>query len=225
MLNWNRSRTSQTKGDLRSELGDNTGQARVEGNRPADRVSDALASFIARLGAGEEQHVLDLGDLSQQTVGVLAQPGRHLHFAPLLARFQQGMEAQGDDGTLSEHSAHEILREGLPFGDRSMHGVLAWDVLQHLGEPGMQAAAATLRGILKPNGILFCLFHLGNANEAPVCRCGVTSHQTFSLHATDRRPIKRQLSTRDLELLFDEFRAVHFFLKRDAALLEVLVFT
>lgn len=169
--------------------------------------------------------MLDLGDLSHHTVGVLAQPGRHFHCAPLLARFQQGREAQGDDGTMSEQAAREILGESLPFEASSMHGVLAWDVLQHLGEPAMQAATATLRGIMRPNSILFCLFHLGDAKEAPVCRCAVTSRQTFSLRPMDQHPIKRQLSTRDLELLFQEFRAVHFFLKRDAALLEVLVFT
>ena len=191
----------------------------------SQRVSDGLEGFLTGLQAVQEQHLLDLGPLSQDTVQVLGRPGRHLHFASLI---------QGFDGVRNRHpqareeagqrAASRLLGTYLDFPHGSIHGVLAWDVLQQLSEPALQSTLEFLAKIIRPNGIMFCLFHVGAKRVIPAYNFGVTSRRTFSFREVGQRAVERPFSTREIETLFHPFRAVHFYLKRDA-LLEVLVFS
>ena len=88
----------------------------------------------------------------------------------------------------------------------------------------MRTAIAHLSKIVHPNGVVFCLFHseAGGA-QVPVYSCSIASERSFSLKEVGRRQLAQEFSARRLEKLFPKFRAVNFYLKRDA-LLEVLAF-
>lgn len=183
-----------------------------------------MEGFLTGLHAVQGQHLLDLGSLSEDTVRILGRPGRHLHFASLLHGFDGvGANHPQAHADARQRAANRLLRSCFDFPKGSIHGVLAWDVLQHLGEPELQSTVAFLTRIMRPNGTMFCLFHVGERQVIPACSYGVTSGRSFSIRESGERTAERSFSTRDIENLLHPFRAVHFYLKRDA-LLEVLAF-
>ena len=189
-----------------------------------NRESHGIRSFFDHLSRFSGLQILDLGMLSQSTAWYVGGLGHRINFVSLLHSFDAARtENSTEGGELSSELASQILQMELDFPPNSFHAVLAWDVLQHLDRTAMRSAIAQLSKIVRPNGVMFCLFH-GEAKKGPIplYNCSVDSASTFSIREVERRQVAQEFSARKLETLFPQFRAVHFYLKRDA-LLEVLV--
>ena len=187
--------------------------------------SSGIQAFLGHLEGTSGLHILDLGAVSQDTASHLGRLGHHIHFVSLLHAFDTVHEAGLDsEGRMRSQAANRFVRSYLDYPKNSFDGVLAWDVLQHLDEVTMRTTIAYLSQIMRPDSIMLSLFHADYAGGThPVLNCSVISDETLVLREVGRRVSKWRTSVRDLELLFAEFRAVHFYLKRDA-LFEVLVF-
>lgn len=189
----------------------------------ASRKSHGIRSFFDHLSSYSGLRILDLGMLTQGTVRYLGGLGHRINFLSLIhsldAAQARSMKA---DGHFNADLASRIVRMELEFPDDSFDAVLAWDVLQHLDRVAMRSAIARLFRIVRPNGVIFCLFH-GDAGKAPIpyFNCGIDSTSTISIVEVGRRHASQEFSPRKLETLFPQFRAVHLYLKRDA-ILEVL---
>lgn len=190
----------------------------------ASRESQGIRSLFEHLAGYSGLRILDLGMLSQGTARYLGGLGHRINFASLIHRFDVVRERNRDAGLdLNSELASRIVRIELDFPPNSFHAVLAWDVLQHLERTAMRSAIAHLSKVVRPNGVMFCLFQGDAKNERiPHYDCGVDSMSSFSIREAGRRRAYQQFSARELETLFPQFRAIHFYLKRDA-LLEVLV--
>ncbi len=190
------------------------------------RESHGIQGFLEHLRDSTGLHILDLGLVSEDTAWHLGRLGHHIHYVSLLHCFDALSEANGElHGGMQPQAANRFIRSHLDYPRNSFHAVLAWDVLQHLDEVTMRLTIAYLSRIMRPNSIMFCLFHADDSEAAnPVLNCSVSSESTVVLREVGRRKPKWRTSMRKLESLFPQFRAVHFYLKRDA-LFEVLVFS
>ena len=193
--------------------------------RDEDRVSHGIKGFIDCLGPPRGLDILDLGSISHGTANFLGQSGHHIHYVSMLHGFDAvRKQSLGEDGNITPSAANRFIRASLGFGKGRFHGVLAWDVLQHLDDITMRAAIAYLSKILLPNAAMFCIFHADTKGEPiPVLSCSVKSHSTLRLREVGRRTPFQALSARGLETLFPQYRTVNLYLKRDAVL-EVLVY-
>ena len=191
----------------------------------AQRDSSGIQGFLDHLPDVRGLHILDLGDLSEGTASYLGKLGHHIHYVSLLQSFDAIRDANADeDGGLGPQVANRFVRSHLDYPRNSFHAVLAWDVLQHLDEVTLRVTIAYLSQIMRPNSIMFCMFHWDKEEVAnPVLYCSVDSETTLALREVERRKPEWRTSMRKLESLFPQFRAVHFYLKRDS-LFEVLVF-
>ena len=188
------------------------------------RESQAIRSFFEHLSRFSGLQILDLGMLSQETAWHVGGLGHSINFVSLLHCFDAAQsEHAAETGELSSDLASRVVRMELDFPPNSFHAVLAWDVLQHLDEAAMRSTISQLSKVVRPNGVMFCIFHGEASHEPiPVYNCSVDSASTISMREVGRRQLAQEFSARKLEILFPQFRAVHFYLKRDA-LLEVLV--
>ncbi len=170
--------------------------------------------------------VLDLGRISQGTAKCISELGHRITFVDLLRCFDAARSLQAmENRAFTPVSANLIVREELDFPLNSFNSILAWDVLQHLDADSMRLTIAHLAKIIRPNGVLHCIFHSAPVDQPiPLYDCAIESHGAISLREVDRRPQSREFSPRAFEALFPEFREIHFFLKKDS-LFEALVFT
>lgn len=189
------------------------------------RESNGIEGFLDHLHDAPGLHILDLGDVSQGTASYLGKLGHHVHYASLLHCLDAARDTNADqDGELPPQVANRFVRSHLDYPRNSFHAVLAWDVLQHLDEVTLRVTIAYLSQIMRPHSIMFCLFHRDEEAVAnPVLYCSVKSGNSLVLREVGRRKAKWRTNMRKLESLFPQFRAVHFYLKRDS-LFEVLVF-
>lgn len=194
------------------------------GGNKGSQESHAIRNFFGHLSRFPGLQILDLGGLSEKTAWYVSGLGHRITFISLLKIIDQA-RPDGDPGpeTGTGQWGRRAIQTELQFPANSFHAVLAWDVLQHLDEISMQFTISQLAHILRPGGVVFCLFHAGsNGRPVPVCKCSVVSETEISVTEVDRRPTALEFSARELERLFPEFRAVNFYLKRNARL-EVLV--
>ena len=188
------------------------------------RKSPGIQCFFDRLANSAGLNILDLGMLSANTPTLVCSLGHSIYNASLLHCFEAHRDAEpGPETGLERQAASDFVRKHLDFRPDTFHGVLAWDVLQHLDEAAMLSTIAHLAKILRPDGMMLCLFHRKSARPSmPVLNCDVDSTSTFWVKQTDHRESSREFSVRELESLFPQFQAIHFYLMQDS-LHEVLV--
>lgn len=189
------------------------------------RESHGVQCLFDRLPNKAGLKILDLGMLTEGTPQFLGRLGHRVYTASLLHSFDRAVaDAELEPpGGLGRQGASRFVRQHLDFPPQTFHAVLAWDVLQHLDQDTMNSTVAHLAKIVRPNGAMLCIFHVEHGNgPVPVFDFAVDSDSTILIRKAGRRTGSRELSTRRLESLFPQFRAVHFYLRRDA-LLEVLV--
>ena len=188
------------------------------------RRSPGIQCFFDRLADSAGLNILDLGMLSASTPTLVCSLGHNIYNASLLHSFDAVRDAEADpeDG-MERQAASNFVRTHLDFRPDTFHGVLAWDVLQHLDEPAMLSTIAHLAKIMRPDGMMLCLFHRRSTEPTiPVLDCDVDSTSTFCVREAGHRESTREFSVRELESLFPQFQAIHFYLMQDS-LHEVLV--
>ena len=188
------------------------------------RKSPGIQCFFDRLNDSAGLNILDLGMLSASTPRLVCSLGHSIYNASLLHSFEAAHAAgTGNEEGMERHAASQFVRNHLDFRPDTFHGVLAWDVLQHLDEPAMLSTIAHLAKILRPDGMMLCLFHRRSTEATiPVLNCNVDSPSTFWVKQASHRESSREFSVRELESLFPQFQAIHFYLMQDS-LHEVLV--
>ncbi len=163
--------------------------------------------------------------ISHGTAKCVSELGHRITFVDLLRCFDIAQaERASENRAFTANSANLIVRQELDFSLNSFHAILAWDILQHLDPASMRVTIAHLAKIIRPQGVVYCMFHGGSADQSiPLYNCSIESGTAVALREVGRRRRHQELSPRTFESLFPEFREVHFFLKKDS-LFEVLIF-
>ena len=121
-------------------------------------------------------------------------------------------------------AARSPLVTRLSYPDESFDAIIAWDIFNYYDSASMHLAAAEARRILKPGGLLFCLFHARRL-EGPdqPRRFQILDETRLAAGAGKGRPLSRHVfHNRDIEKMFAGMKITElYFLK--SALREILM--
>jgi SAM-dependent methyltransferase len=190
----------------------------------AARASNGLKDFLWLLGEVERGRILDLGPVSQSTVGFFTSRGLTFHCNDLLQSWREFLRAKEaalrsqSPGTPAEldtaQLAAEFVEINLPFEPESFHAVLLWDLCDHLEPYLLAPIVERLHLILRPGGVLLGVFH----NRAPETASSyrVLDAQHIEVVPAPRLPVpNRFLQNRDILNLFAAFRSSKTYVARD----------
>ncbi|MCC6262046.1 MAG: class I SAM-dependent methyltransferase [Bryobacterales bacterium] len=188
------------------------------------RSSSALREFFESIRDQLGLNILDFSGAGQQNVTFLTGLGHRL-FAE---SFPHAVEAVfGTDPSPADMRSPEkissLLQYSLNFEAQSVDAILLWDGLEWLEPDAQRAVVGRILEVLRPNGVLFAVFHAENAApEVPVHYFKLLDPETLSVADTGSDRPHRLFTNRSVEKLFERCQSVKFFLSRDN-LREVIV--
>lgn len=192
---------------------------------PAGRVSNALKEFLWLLSDVPKAKILDMGQVSQDTLNFFIGKGFRITTEDFLRSWRDFMDAEEvklrsakigavEDRPSPAVLADRFLQELLQYPAESFNGVLAWDLFDYM-EPDMLARVVErLHDIMRPGGVVLAIFHSRTPDR--FCRYRILPDQTFDLMALP--PIAQHVhifQNREMLDLFAKFRTSKTFVGRD----------
>ena len=189
------------------------------------RVSNALKEFLWLLSDIPKAKILDMGQVSQDTLNFFIEKGFRVTTEDFLRSWRDFMDAEEArlragkiGGDIERPSAvtlaDRFLEDLLKYAPASFNGILAWDLFDYM-EPEMLArVVARLHDILRPGGVVLAIFHSRTPDR--FCRYRVLPDQTFELLPSP--PIAQHVhifQNREMLDLFAKFRTSKTFVGRD----------
>lgn len=191
------------------------------------RTSNGLKEFLWLLSDIPRVRVLDLGPVWQSTVNFFLEKGFRISTEDLLGTWKEFVSAEQErmrtapstqEGFVERVSpaalSKKFLENALQYPEESIHGVLAWDLLDYF-EPAVGARIMDrIFNILHPGGAVLALFH----SRAPerFQRYRIVDKQTFELVDAPTLAVHaRVFHNREIMELFEKFRSSKTFVGRD----------
>jgi hypothetical protein len=200
----------------------------VNSGAPNLRTANALKEFLWLLGDVPQARILDLGPIWQSTVNFFAEKGFRIASEDLLRGWKEFLSAEEESLRshpvgLVENDADEVavptlaerfLEGALRYPDESVHGILAWDLLDYFDADMVPRIAERLFRILRPGGAMLALFHSRPAGSFH--RYRIVDRQTVEqLSAPTLAVHAHVFQNREILDLFGEFRSSRTFVGRD----------
>jgi hypothetical protein len=171
--------------------------------------------------------VLDLGPVWQATVNFFLEQGFRISTEDLLGTWKEFVSSEeermrsapaNEDGFVERMSsaalANKFLENALKYPEESVHGVLAWDLLDYFDPAVGSRIMDRIFNILHPGGAVLALFH----SRAPerFHRYRIVDKQTFELVDAPTLVVHtRVFANREIMELFEKFRSSKTFVGRD----------
>lgn len=180
----------------------------------------ALEQFLTVLSERGASSILDLGGANQANVNFITSLGHRMSSESVL----YSLDTVWNDPNLSEaRKIEDFLEQTLNYQHATFGGVLAWDMLQFLPQPLLEAALSRLRDVLEQGAPLLAYFHADEKTPVvPNYAYRISDPRTVLLTPKSLRNRAQFLNSRAVENLFQHFKSVKFYLTRDH-LREVLV--
>ena len=215
-------------GGTAAALASKPGDQAAAGNQSLKaRTSNGLKEFLWLLSDIHRVRVLDLGPVWQSTVNFFLEKGFRISTEDLLATWKEFVSGEEErmrtapvdaDGFVERISsavlADKFLENALKYPEESVHGVLAWDLLDYFDPAVGSCIMNRLFDILHPGGAVLTLFH----SRAPerFHRYRIVDKQTFELvDAATLAVHARVFHNREIMELFEKFRSSKTFVGRD----------
>ncbi len=189
------------------------------------RQSSAVQEFLESVRDQIGLTVLDFSGSCEQNVAFITGLGHRLYADSLPKAVENifGLGGDEDPRISSPDRIQDFLRSSLNHEPASVDAVLLWDGLEWLSPDAQRAVVNRLYEILRPGGTAFVIFHTDSAAEAvPVHHYKLHDQQSLLVMDTGRNRQHRLFTNRNIEMLFERFTSVKFFLSRDQ-IREVLV--
>ncbi len=142
----------------------------ASGTTPSLRTTNSLKEFLWLLGDTPQARILDLGPISQSTLNFFVEKRYRVSSEDLLRGWKEFLSVEEE--SLRTHPvsrdteepevatlAERFLETALRFPDESVHGILAWDLLDYFDADVMPRLTERLFRILRPGGAMLGLFH------------------------------------------------------------------
>jgi hypothetical protein len=167
----------------------------------------ALRKFLATLTSRPNPVLLDLGPVIGPNVSFFGeQLGCKILVEDLYADLDR--QRQADDETLAKHFATRLSQ-----ADRSVDGILCWDLIDFLPPQTAQVMAAQLTRVLAVDGALLGFFSTAASRETTFTKFVVADEQTLRHRPYGpARTRSRVLQNRDIIKLFEGLRVSDSFL-------------
>ena len=189
------------------------------------RHSSAWAAMRRHLAAEPNLRVLDVGPTSPANVNYLTQAGHGVWMADLAAEaLKSGWELPPvEPGEPPGFDTASFFRNNMDFGGREFDVVLLWTALDYIPEALVQPLIAQLHGAMRPGGRLLAIFHTKlTGPNTEYYRYHLTESDSVEMQETEKYPVRRVYTNRNIEKLFAAFSNTRFFLAKDN-LYEVMI--
>jgi len=171
---------------------------------PASAVtSKVLPRLLTALSGQAAPVLLDLGPVVGPNVAFFGEKlACKIHVEDLFA----SIEARARRGA----SETELDLAGrLRYADGSVDGILCWDLFDFLPRRPAQALASRLAAMLRPGGVLYAFFGIGEAQLTHYTRFVVASGDTMRHRPYPATPTRRNvLTNRDINRMFEGLEVV-----------------
>lgn len=183
------------------------------------RPSTAIQEFFSGIRDQMGLHIADFSGACQENVTFITGLGHRLYaesFPHAVATIF------GEDPSPAELRSPErianLLQYSLNFESRSIDAILLWDALEWLEPDARHAVVGRILDVLRPNGMIFTVFHSENTNAqpyVPVHYFKLLDPETLAVTdaGTDRK--HSAFTNRSIEKTFERCQSVKFFLSRD----------
>jgi len=182
--------------------------------RPSSAVQEFLENIRDQIGLT----VLDFSGACEQNVAFITGL-RHRLYAESLPKAVEsifGMGSDEDPKVSSPELIQDFLQYSLNFEAASVDAILLWDGLEWLSPDAQRAAVNRVHEILRPGGTALAVFHTDSATPTvPVHHYRLHDQQNLLIGDTGKNRPHRLFTNRNIEMLFERFQSVKFFLSRD----------
>ncbi len=209
---------------LKRDVQEDARPTRLSGPR-VPRHSSAWATLRKHLAVEQNLRVLDVGPTSPVNVKYLTEDGHGIWMADLAAEaLRGGWELPpSEPGESPSFNTEQFLVENMDFGGRHFDVVLLWTALDYIPESLVQPLIQELHRAMRPGGRLLAIFHTKMVGpNTEYYRYHLTATDQVEMQETEKFPVRRVYTNRNIEKLFAAFSNTRFFLAKDN-LYEVLI--
>ena len=189
------------------------------------RHSSSWSALNKHLHAESHLRVLDIGPTSPANINYLTNMGHGVWMADLVNEaLRGGWELPPEEeGGQPGFNTRGFFQQNMDFGGREFDVVLLWTTLDYLPEPLVKPLIAELHAAMRPGGRVLAIFHTKTTGpETSFYRYHLTDTDSIEMQETQRFPVRRVYTNRNIEKLFSAFSNTRFFLAKDN-LYEVLI--
>jgi SAM-dependent methyltransferase len=181
------------------------------------RASNGLKEFLWLLSDAGKGKLLDLGQVSQNTLNFFIEKGFRVTTEDFLRSWRGFMneeEQKNGEFAAPDALAAQFLEEILQYPPETFHGVLAWDLFDYMEPELLSRVVSRLHDILRPGGLVLSLFHSRTPDH--YSRYRILENQTLEVLPTPPlAPHVRVFQNREILDLFGKFRSSKSFVGRD----------
>ncbi len=189
------------------------------------RHSSAWAALRKHLASELNLRVLDVGPTSPANITFLTEAGHGVWMADLAAESLRGgwETPPSEPGEAPGFDTDAFFEQVMDFGGREFDVVLLWTALDYIPEPLVLPLIARLHAAMRPGGKLLAIFHAKvTGPNTEYFRYHLTGSDSVEMQETEKFPVRRVYTNRNIEKLFSCFDNTRFFLAKDN-LYEVII--
>jgi hypothetical protein len=189
------------------------------------RASNGLREFLRQLEGVGRGTLLDVGPVWQATVRFFVERGYKLYTEDVLVSWRDFLREEEERlrklpaGAVTQAAppgdrAERFLKDNLTQPVDSVDAILLWDLLDYLDPDSLSPFLARISSLLRDGGAILTIFHTRPPEK--FYRYRVLDGQNLELMpATPLVPPQHIYNNREIQLLFEKFRASKSFVGRD----------
>jgi hypothetical protein len=196
----------------------------VSGAHANKRVSNGLKEFLWHISDVKRGRLLDLGQVSQQTLNFLMEKGFRITTEDILRSWKEFLTAEEERLRLAPLGNGERVTQGmlaekflettLQYPEENFIGVLGWDLFDYFDSEVMGRAMERLYSLVAPGGAVLAMFHARPPERFH--RYRIVDNQTIELLPAPTLAVHaRVLQNREILDMFGKFRSSKTFVGRD----------
>jgi len=191
------------------------------------RVSNALKEFLWLLNDIPKAKILDMGQVSQETLNFFIGKGFKVTTEDFLRgwrEFLDGEEARARKSSSGANGAAQIESPGaladrfienlFQYPPESFNGIIAWDLFDYMEPEMLERVVVRLHSILRAGGVVMAIFH----SRTPDVFCRYRIRPDATLDLLPVRAFAQHVhifQNREMLDLFAKFRTSKNFVGRD----------
>jgi SAM-dependent methyltransferase len=182
------------------------------------RHSSAWAAMRKHLAEEPSLRVLDIGPTSPANVNYLTQAGHGVWMADLASESLKGNYElpPSEAGEKPGFDTGLFFAQNMDFGGREFDVVLLWTAIDYIPEALVEPLIRELHHSMRPGGRLLAIFHTKlTGPNTEYYRYHLTDTDSVEMQETEKFPVQRVYTNRNIEKLFSAFSNARFFLAKD----------
>ena len=200
----------------------------VQPSASTGRVSNALKEFLWLLSDIPKAKILDMGQVSQETLNFFIGKGFKVTTEDFLRSWREFMDAEEAEARKKGNGASSVemdsesqgaladrfLESLFRYPPESFNGIIAWDLFDYMEPWMLERVVVRLHSILRPGGVVMAIFH----SRTPDAFCRYRIKPDSTLELLQVRSIAQHVhifQNREMLDLFAKFRTSKNFVGRD----------